>query len=177
MRSLAGVGDKFYEPIRIVGGARTRARIQRTSDGDQPGAEFSLPTTTLRVDRKSIIQSGMVVQLPGDELFLVADHSQTGQYRTHHLFPADREVTWTRRKTKADPVTKLTQPDGEDDLGTIWVMWERTRREFMDLSLRIAQENYLVATGAAVAIGDYVDGKLVRRVSLAMGVRVLELQG
>jgi hypothetical protein len=176
MLPLTRVGDRFNEPIKIVGGPKTVGRIQR-SDGGEPGAEFALPKTNLRVNRRSLIRAGQVVQAPGGDHFLVAEHSETGEYRTHHLFPTDRRVEWTRQTVKIHPVSKQQVGSGKEELGTLWVMWERTRREFMDLSIRIAQENYLIATGADVQLGDYIDGKLVKRVNHALGVRILELQG
>ena len=177
MRSFSASGDRFNETVRIVGGPTTRARVQRAEDGDRIGAEFALPKTTLRVGRKSIITSGQVVKLKGGELFLVADHSATGEYRTHHLFPTDRHISWQRPRTIINPVSKQKMSDGLDDLGMIWVMWERTRREFTDLSIRIAQESYLLATGADVQLEDVLDGKRVKRVTLALGVKIVELQG
>ena len=176
MRRLGQAGERFYEPIQILGGSRTRARVQRAKDGNQPGAEFALPKTTLRVDPRSIIRNRMVVELRGGDKFLVAEHSATHEYVTHHLLPVDRQVTWTRPQTRIDPVSKVKVTTAPEQKGMIWVMWERTRREFMDLSIRIAQENYLVATGEPVQIGDYIDNKLVRRVAHALDVYILELQ-
>src|SRR5690606_17323560 len=132
-------------------------------DGDRIGAEFALPKTTLRVYRNSLIKTGKVVQLQGGDFFLVTDHSETAEYRTHHLFPTDRKVSWERSTTRTNPVTKLPETTGLSTQGQIWVMWERTRREFVDLALRVGQESYLIATGADVQIGDYIDGKLVKR--------------
>lgn len=177
MRNLTRSGDRFYEPIQIVGGAKTRAVIHRASDGDQPGAEFSTPKTTLRVKSGSIIVPGMVVITPGGEHNLVAEHSQQGDYKTFHLFQTDRKVTWTRQTFVTDVISKQKKAGPPTVFPDIWVMWERTRREFMDLTIRIAQESYLVATGADVHLGDYVDNKQVKRVSQALGIRILELQG
>lgn len=177
MISLKSVGSRFNEPVRIVGGPKTYARIQRASDGGAPGVEFALPKTTLRVRPSSIITAGLVVELPGGDKFLTAEHSETAEYRTFHLFQTDRRVSWTKPNTRLHPVSKQPVGNGSESMGMIWVMWERTRREFMDLSIRIAQENYMVATGAEVEMGHYIDGKMVKRVSHAMGVRVLELQG
>lgn len=177
MRHLGRAGTRFNEPVQIIGGPQTIARIQRQQDKERVGAEFAYPKTTLRVMRNSILQPGMVVRLPGGEHFLVASHSATGEYRTHHCFPTDREVSWERPKTKINPISKQKETDGREALGMVWVMWERTRREFTDLTLRVAQENYLIATGADVALGDYLDGKLVKRVSTALDIKIVELQG
>lgn len=177
MRRLNAAGDRFYEPVQILGGPKTRARVQRAEDGDRIGAEFALPKTTLRVGKNSLIHAGLAVRLAGGDIYLVAEHSETAEYRTHHLFPADRRVSWTRMTTKIHPVTQQKTNDVPQDRGMIWVMWERTRREFMDLAIRIAQDSYLVATVADVQLGDFVDNKRVRRVNEALGIKILELQG
>lgn len=177
MPRLGHVGECFNEPVKIVGGARTVARIQRSSDGDQPGVEFAAPKTVLRVRPHSILTAGLVVELPGGDKGLLADHSAQADYRTLHFFQTDRQVKWERPNKTVNPVSLQKQDAPPTNMGNIWVMWERTRREFMDLAIRIAQENYLVATGAPVEKGDYVDGKLVRRVAHALGIRILELQG
>lgn len=177
MRRLGQAGERFNEKIQIIGGPSTIARVQRADDDVRIGAEFALPKLTLRVRRNSLVQTGDVVQVQGGNLYLVADHSEAIDYRTHHLFPTDRQVTWERPTTRTHPVTKVQETTGKTPLGNIWVMWERTRREFVDLALRVGQENYLIATGADVRLGDYLDNKLVKRVSLALGVKIVELQG
>lgn len=176
MRRLKQAADRFFEDVQIEGGAKTRALIKRPSDNDQPGIEFAYPRLTARVLRHSILKSGDVIQVADAERYLLADHSTTTEYRTHHMFLCDRMVSWTRKVEVIDPVTKLKKSDGEPVLiGNLWVMWERTRREFMDLSIRIAQESALVATGADVQLGDLINGMKVKRVNHALGINVVEL--
>lgn len=170
-----GLVAKFYEPVQIIGGPRTRAIVHRPSDTDDPGPEFAQPKTTLRVKPNSLIKTGQAIQVQGGDVYLVAEHSRTGDYATHRLFKADRQVVWTRAQTKVHPVTNLPISDTPSQMGTIWVLWERSRREFMDLTLRIPQDSFLVATVAPVMDGDFLDGQRVKRVSNAMGIKVVEL--
>lgn len=168
----------MFEPIQIINGPMARGVIHRPSDGDRPGVEFAAPKTTLRTHRMSLITTGQVIRAPGGEHYLVAKHSSTSTYKTFHLFEADRQVTWTRVTKTINPVSKQEVAGPPAAVAPpIWVMWERTRREFVDLSVRIGQENYMVATTANVQLGDYVNNKLVKRVSDALGIKVLELQG
>lgn len=168
--------SRLQERVQIVGGPLTKAVIHRASDNDQPGVEFAHPKVTCRVKPRSLIQSGQVVKTEGDDHYLVCDHSATGKYVTHHLFRCDRQMVWTRPGTTTDTLTGLTRASGPPTaMGTLYVMQERVRREFTDLTLRISQEQAVVATGAAVEIGDMLDGRLVARLSFALGVRILEL--
>ena len=176
MRRLKQAADRFFETVHVEGGPTTRAVIKRPSDNDQPGVEFASPRLTARVMLNSLLKSGDVIRVADAERYLLADHSSTPEYRTHHMFPCDRQVPWTRKVEVIDPVTKLKKSDGQPVLiGNIWVMWERTRREFMDLSIRVAQESALVDTGADVKLGDLVAGMKVKRVNEALGIRILEL--
>lgn len=123
--------------------------------------------------------TGQVIQTRADERYLVADHSRTVDYITYHLFETDRQITWERETFRVNPVSKQKQSLGRQPVqaSPIWVMWERARREFMDLNVRIAQETYLLATGENIQLGDFLDGKVVKRVSNALGIKVVELQG
>ena len=178
MRRFRKVGLGAMEPVQIIGGPRTRAIIQRPPDMDRPGAEYKHPNVTCRVDHASLIQSGQVIRTPGGEHFLVTDHSKTIDWRTHHLFMCDREVTWARPTTTTDTVTRLPRQGATPtSMGTLWVMWERVRREFLDLNVRISQETHLIATGADIHRDDLLDGMKVTRVDRALGVQIVELMG
>lgn len=175
MRILGRVGEKLFEPVRIEGGPKTRMIIQRPAVVDQPGLEFSYPKLVGRVRRDSIVRPGHIVEIPGGSRYLCADRYEESGWRTFHMFQCDRKVRWTRMTTKTHALTGVKQADVETDLGEISVMWERVRREFVDLSFRISQERHLVACGADVQIGDRLDDKRVDRVSKSLGVNIAEV--
>lgn len=170
-------GSRLYEPVQILGGPTSRAIVQRPPDIDRPGAEFTHPSLTCRVRHGSLISTGQIVRLQGGSNYLVTNHSETADWVTHHLFRCDRQVTWTRLTTTVDPLTQLPKASSPTSLGEIWVLWEKMRREFTDLSMRIAQENHLMVTGADVQLDDLIDDMRVKRVNRALGVNVVELQG
>lgn len=176
MRRFNRVGARAFEPVRIVGGARTRAIIQRPADQDRPGVEFVYENLTCRVLPNSLMTSGQVIIPPDGQHYLVADHSSTVDWVTHHLFRCSRQVTWQRSGLGVDTLTGLTKAQGSPTtLGTPWVLWQRVRREITDLTIRIDQEAHLVATGVDVQPEDTLNGLRVKRVEIALGVRVVEL--
>lgn len=177
-RRFQRVGTGMFEPVQIEGGARTRAILQRPPDIDRPGAEYTYPSPTLRVKPDSLIQDGSVIRTQAGVRYLVAGHSATLDWVTHHLFRCDRQVTWARYTSTTDPVTQLqVTPATPTTIGFPWVMWEKVRREFTDLTLRVDQENHLLATGENVQLNDVIEGMTVKRVNRALGVTIVELQG
>lgn len=177
MRQFSRVGSKLFEPVRIVGGPKSRAIVQRPPDIDRPGVEFNYPNLTCRVHHNSLIHSGQVVHLAGGGYHLVADHSETADWVTLHLFRCDRQVSWKRLSSSTDAVTGVERNTTPTTLGTPWVVWNRMRREFVDLNIRIAQETHMLVTGENMQLGDLVNDMTVKRVSHALGVNVVELQG
>lgn len=178
MREFHRITDRFYEPIKIIDGPDTRAIVARPPDIDQPGVEFAAPSLTMRVQRDSLIKAGQVVLTEGGEHYVLAKHNETTDWRTLHMFWCDRKVQWSRPAPGVDRLTGLKTIGGPPVLqGEIYVMWERVRREFTELALRISQERHLVATGANIQIGDIIDKMVVDRVSYSLGVRIAELRG
>jgi hypothetical protein len=166
------------EPVSIVDGPQSRAIVQRPPEISRPGAEYATPSFTARVRPDSLVLPGQVLQLGGGDHSLTAIHSATADWRTLHLFRCDRQVRWERPVPITDTLTGLARAGAPPALmkADLWVMWERVRREFTDLNIRIAQERHLVATGADVQLGDLINGSTVDRVSDAMGVNILELK-
>jgi hypothetical protein len=178
MRALTGVGDRFFEPVQIVGGPRTRVIIHKPADVDNPADTFISPHFFARVKKNSLVKPGMVLFVPriGDH-FLIASHSSTQDFHTYNMFQCDRLVDWESPTNAIDPLTKLPKGDGSSELvGQIWVMWQRVRREFEDLNLRVAQERNLIATGADVQLRDTINGQVVDRIDTALGVKICELR-
>lgn len=175
MRQFRKVGARFYEPIQIVGGPKTRAIVQRPQDGFKPSPEFDHPTTVMRVQRDSLVTPGQIIQTQDGAHFLVANHSPTVDFITYLLLRCDRQVTWQRATKEQDVVTGLDKDGDILTLGRPWVMWERVRRELTDLTIRISQQNFVFATGEDIKINDLIDGRRVQRVDTALGICVAEV--
>lgn len=176
MRRFNRVGATHFEPVWIEGGPKSRAILQRPPDIDRPGQEFAYPSPTLRVPPNSLVKSGQVIRTQAGMRYLVADHSATVDWVTHHLFNCDRQVDWATQTVTKDPVTGLEKVRGTTDPVQIWVMWEKVRREFTDLNIRVNQETHLMLTGEDVKMNDLINGLKVVRVNRALGVNVVEIQ-
>lgn len=176
MTRLRRTSARLETPVKVVGGPRTVGVIQLPSDTSDPGIEFAYPKMAIRVGRRSLLRAGLVIETEGG-FHLLADHSASQDYKTFYMLGCDRQVTWTRPVPAIDPISLLpTSGSTPTDLGLIWVIWERNRREYADLPIRFNQETTLSATGADVQIGDMLDGRKVTRVNMSLGIRVLELQ-
>ena len=119
-----------------------------------------------------------MLKLQGDDCYYLAtSHSATIDYRIMHLFRCDRMVAWSRNTVTNDTLTGLPMAAAEPTLiENIWLMWERSRRQFADQTAHLNLEVPLIATGAPVQPNDYIDGKIVKRVAYALGVQILVIQ-
>jgi hypothetical protein len=176
MSRFKAANERSFEPIQIVGGPKTKGIILHPPNSRDPGVDFASPRITLRVRPDSLIRPGQVIH-SASGYFIVAEYNRNADYTNHTLYAADRVVPWTRTAMVVDPVSLLTVKTGPPTLlGNIRVMWQRQRRELLDLSIRMSQETTLTVTGSNVQIGDYLDGIRVVRRSDSLGVVVLELQ-
>jgi hypothetical protein len=174
-----GPSDRYQEDIQILDGARTRGSIRRITEDKQPNFEFSNEKTILRVRRDSLIQTAQVVQrVNTGQLYLTADHTETGDYRVHRLLRCSRQVLWTRKQTVIDPVSRREVADDSPptELGNIHVMWDIVRRENPDFVMQVAEQRSLVATNEDIQLGDWLDGQEVKRLNTALGIKIAEVQ-
>lgn len=179
MRTFNTGRGRFYEPVQIIGGAKTRAIIQRANISDNPQTSNpDFPKIACRVLPSSILKTGQVITINGGGNYLLASHSATSDYTLFHMLRADRQMAWERKTLGSDPLTHLPIDTGSRaSLGSLWVMSERVRRQFTDTDSHFNVENLLIATGAAVLTNDFLGGQVVKRVQAALGVFIVELQG
>lgn len=178
MRSFKGVGNRFQTTVKIVGGPTTRMIIHRPSDQDNPSNNFLVPHFMGRVQKDSLIQPGNVVYIPDyQKHYILGHHSSTADHRTLYMFLCDRQLSWKRRATEVDLTTRLPRELAPVELGTPWIYWQRERREFTDLNLRVTNERYIALTNEDVELRDSLDGKTIDRIDEVYGLKVLEIQG
>jgi hypothetical protein len=163
----------LWEPVQIVGGPTTRAIIQRGLDTDRPGDQFTAPKLTCRVRPNSLLKTRQTIEIPGDGIYLVGDHSETSEFITHHLYRCDRQAVWQRATSGTDAVTGLANGTTMTTIGTPWVFWERVARNTYDLTTRLELITYIVATGEDVQINDILDGHQVFRIDKGLGLTIL----
>ncbi len=100
-----------------------------------------------------------------------------GWSRCHVLFQATDLVTWKRRETKPDPVTRQLISDGPPvEKGPIWVSIESYTRGDEDPGLRITTDRLRIITGAPIRLGDIINDKTVKRLNHTLGVSIAEFE-
>lgn len=168
--------DAKYEPLEIIGGAKTRGVIQRASDMETPPLDFSAPRLICRVTHNSLLQTGQVVRRRGGQHYIVADCSSTPDYRTHWLIVATRLAVLKKPVSTTDALTNKTKQSGFDSGNPIWVAWEAVTREAFDRDMRVREELSRVITGAGVDFGDLIDDQMVKRIQPVLGVNLITVQ-
>lgn len=180
MRSFKSFGSRFQTPIQVLGGAKTSAIVHRPADSDNPADTFLTPHYMLRSSHHSVLKAGDIIGVPSLEgQYLLARHSTSKDFYTFYMFPATVLATWTRPTEIKDPLTGLMKSKGTPETlaSNVWVMWQRERREALDLSVRVSQERYLVLTGLQLQLRDTINGKVVDRIDTNYGLTIAELQG
>lgn len=176
MLGVRRAGDRFWEEVKIIDGPHTRAIIQRAKDEDKPGDQFLAPKLSIRVKPDSLVTSGQVLLLKSGDHYLVGDHNATTEWRTHHLFKCDRQVTWLRPATTTDALTGLPKSSTNTTMGHPWVYWERVARNQYDNQTKFDLITYLVACGGDVQLNDTLDGHQVFRFDRSLGLNILGLR-
>lgn len=171
------LNEQFYEPVQIHNGPESRGIFSTASEQDQPNFEFSSQKLIMRAARDTLCAVGNVILRPKTgERFLLGIHTQTNSYKVFRALKADRLVTWTREATSNDPLTGEPITTGNTSLGSIWVLWDMIRREAPDFGFQVQEERNLVITGEDIQLGDMLDGQEVKRVNIAMGLRIVQVQ-
>jgi hypothetical protein len=174
MRSFLTANDRFFKPIQILNGPRTRAVIQPVGDTPMVNDQFLTPKQVMRVRPDSLIRAGQVI-VYNDDHFLVGDLSTTSEWKSFLLFHCDRQVDWQRATTTTDPTTGLEAAGSSNPalIGQPWVYWERVLRAPYDETTRIPNIDYIVATGEAVQKTDLIGGRNIVRYDNALGLLIL----
>src|SRR3546814_6087904 len=76
----------------------------------------------------------MVVRTQNGEVFIVGDngpgeHAQGILWESFRLFRATGQMSWKRRTTTVDPITRQKVEGETHDLGKSWIAIEQTDRE------------------------------------------------
>lgn len=179
MSRLDKLHRRFMIPLKVIEGGRGTiyGMLTETDQTQIPAYTFVNPRRILRTDPKTAVRSGMAVQSPSGEVFIVGDNGPSDApcgtlWQSWRLFEATAQVTWTRRTTIIDPVTQLKREGPPVDLGKIWCLIEPLDREVPDLQMRASHEQDRVLCGAAIRNDDFVNGKKVIRADVVLGVRL-----
>lgn len=161
---------------------RVRGVIQPTSPNALPTSVFILPRLSLRTRVAEPVVLRDLLMDPWGRTLLVGDHDATlsGGARTsrlYALFQMTHRVSWMRRLETLHPVTKQPQARADPvELGPIWASIESYTHTDEDPGLRITTDRLRCITNVDLQLGDTVNGKTVKRLNLALGVTVAEIE-
>src|SRR3546814_10157539 len=106
----------------------------------------------------------MVLLTQNGEVFIVGDngpgeHAQGIRWESFRLFRATGQMSWKRRTTTVDPITRQKVDGDPLDLGKIWIAIEPTDREENERRMNTSFERARFITAsdfrADDLIGDY----------------------
>src|SRR3546814_13089634 len=102
----------------------------------------------------------MVVRTQNGEVFIVGDngpgeHAQGILWESFRLFRATGQMSWKRRTTTVDPITRQKVDGDPLDLGKIWIAIEPTDREENERRLNTSFERARFSTASDVR-ADYL---------------------
>lgn len=165
------LNNRLFESFRRLDGARFLANLAPLAEAP---TKDQLPYRKLMVKSPGIARVGIVVVDPGGRKILLLetapDLAWAEAYRAAYV---SQEYPWKRRITVVDPVSKVKRDAGMADMGLIYAYFEKPESIMFEGA---AQTKYRFLTGQDVISGDVIDGRNVKRVYEAMGVKVVELE-
>lgn len=168
MRPLS---NRLFTTFRRLDGARFFAYLSATAAAP---TKDQMPYRTLVVKSRGIVSPGVVVQAPGGDKLLVLeysnDHDWSEAYRAAY---ASGALKWERRVVETDPVSLVNRDIGMKDMGVIYAYIDKPQTLVFEGA---TDTKYRILTGEAVEPGDLIDGKTVKRVYEAMGVKAVEIE-
>lgn len=168
MRPLS---NRLFKEFRRLDGARFMAFLSSTA---QAPTKDQMPYRVLVVRSKGLVGPGTVVQAPGGDKLLVLEYSTdqdwSEAYRAAYVPKAYR---WQRRSVVTDPVSLVKRDSGMTEMGELWAYMEKPEVVMFEGS---SDTKYRLLTGEDVKAGDLIDGKTVKRVYAAMGVKAVEVE-
>lgn len=163
--------NRLFTEMRRLDGARFLAFLSTTA---QAPTKDQVPYRTLVVKSAGILRPGDIVEAAGGRKMLLLetsrDHEWAEAYRAAYV---SGSYAWERRGVETDPVSKVKRDTGMQPIGTIYAYFEKPEVIMFEGS---KETKYRILTGEDVQPGDTIDGKSVKRVYGAMGVKAVELE-
>jgi hypothetical protein len=162
--------DQGYEVLGL---------LQPVNEGQIPAYQWATPRLVFRTSPESLATAGTIIVDAFGRRLILGTHGnyQVGPdrlYKVFRIIEANKHVSWTRKTTTLDPVTKLQKKDQDIELGPIWVAVEPLGRLDGDRDVRVREDGHQIVTSADVKLNDVVDGQIVRRVQEVLGIKLLE---
>lgn len=179
MLSLKTVGRRFEVPLKVISGGSgiVHAIISETDQTQIPSYIFVPPRRIARVLHPTALKPRHVVETPIGMRFIVGENGPSEQvegvlWQSFRLFQVTHQLSWTRRKSVIDAVTKQKREDGIQNLGMIHVALEPTDREEDERRLATQVEKARYITNADVRSDDLIGDYRVIRSDEMLGVTI-----
>lgn len=182
MPTLATIGRRFENDMVRADGFPFKGVVLPMEEGTTASYDFTEPRITIRLRSDSVVGTGDIVIDPAGRRYLLADHDTNSVYNTilyksHRGFLMNRQVLWQREAEGViDPLTQLSKGEAKVSLGTIDVLIEIFGREDLDGTIKVREQTRRLVTGAPIQLNDIVDDMVVKRIDLALGVWVAEIE-
>ena len=178
MISLETATVPFETTLLTEQGYPIRGTVQPIEDMKIYPDDYNYVRTLFRTRPPFELQAGMVLKdLSGQRHILGTWDVGYGAagiiYRSFVMYPCNVQVAWDRPTTTKDSLTGVPRGKGITPLGPIWALKEVLVREAPVNTVQ--EELFRVVVGADVDIQDLIDGKRIRKINMAHGVRILEV--
>lgn len=180
MGDLARVGKSIRHCFIKENGQRFYGQLLKPPMSQTRNSTFFNPRRILKVDRHQNINNGDVFQLLDGDWGLCFDNTEgyyrDAIYRTFGVVIMDSCLTWKRRVSEEDPLTRIKKTVGYQDMGKLRCSMEFV--SYTDDSLKIPQPRYRIICGKDIKPGDFLDDKItVQHVERVMGINVAYVRG
>lgn len=170
---LKNVGRRFEETFTRDDGKRFKGMIYAPPASQTRVTTFITPRRILKVRRGVGVREGDVFQQPNGTWGLCFDLQDGYFYEPNFnlfgIITLDQNLTWVRKVTEEDPVTKTLKQTEPEDLGYLRCVLEYVRQE--DDSLKVSTAKYRLLCGKEIKEGDLIGGKYyIRKAENILGI-------
>lgn len=162
------ISPKLTKTFRTSTGAKFRGLLSDPEDrwdGDELRAR-----RILRVDPRTPLKTGDVINGDGGEYILFTHSHRTGETRLL-AFEITHRLTWSRKTTVIDPVTKLARGDTETEMAVALPVTVEPKSQIEVQG--IERNRYTIRAPGQFEKGDRLGPYLIQSVSLVPGASIL----
>lgn len=166
------IGNRFKVKMTKEDGTSFFGQLTLPTISNNRLADLSPTRRILKVDDAVPMTAGVVFFTPKKESYLTAYNGEDEYIRsdvnTFLAIRVNREMRWTRRTTKVNPVTGLPEGEATEDFGLIWAAFE-VDGQTTD-SMDVVKKDFRIVTNAEIVEGDFIGKYRALRVDYSLGV-------
>lgn len=166
------IGNRFKVRMRREDGSFFYGALSLPTISNNRTTDFTPTRRLLRVDDGVKMTAGVIFFTPKNVPFLTAINGEDEYIRsdlnTFRCVEVNKEMEWTRRNRKKNPITGLDEGDEVVSFGYIWAALEPDGQT-LD-TLKVIKKDFRIITNADVKEGDYIGKYRALRVDKVLGV-------